>query len=43
VIKESSFIDGLEGSFSKGICDLFGKFTGNAEKVQSKLSAETPA
>ena len=43
VIKESSFIEGLEGSFSKGICELFSKFTGNAEKVESKLSAETPA
>jgi hypothetical protein len=43
VIKESSFIEGLEGSFSKGICELFSKFTSNAEKVESKLSAETPA
>ena len=42
VIKESSFIEGLEGSFSKGICELFSKFTGNAEKVQAKLSVETP-
>jgi hypothetical protein len=43
VIKESSFIEGLEGAFSKGICELFSKFTSNAEKVESKLSAETPA
>ena len=37
VLKETSFISGLEGGLSKTVCGLFGKYAGNAEKVKSKL------
>jgi hypothetical protein len=39
VLRDSSFVQGLEGGFSKTICSLFGKFAGNAKKVESKLKA----
>lgn len=37
VIEGTDFVKGIEGSMSKTICGLFGKFTDNAKKVESKL------
>ena len=40
VLKETSFVQGLEGGLSKTVCSLFGKYAGNAEKVKSKLKID---
>lgn len=36
-IKDSSFIQGIEGGISKIICELFGKYTDNAKDLVGKL------
>jgi hypothetical protein len=37
VIEGTEFAQGIETSLSSTVCSLFDKFTGNAEKVKSKL------
>jgi hypothetical protein len=39
VIEGTEFVQGIETSLSSTVCGLFSKFTGNAEKVKSKLNA----
>ena len=40
VIKGTGFISGIENSISSTVCELFGKFAENAEKVKSKLATD---
>jgi hypothetical protein len=37
VIRSNEFISGIEKSISNKVCELLGKFTGNAQKVVQKL------